>query len=312
MSRKGRVMNRYVRSSVRSLSYLLFSVFSISFFVFYLIRAVPGDITDLYAVSGDMSADQQEALRQELGLDQAVLAQFVNFASLMVQGDWGVSLRYSTPVLDMLLQAVPLTLLLVLSALVCGLLLGAVVALLACAYPGSQWRQLVEGLNVWSIAIPSFCIGVVAVLVFSIWLQWLPIKGQLLMPVLILSLDVAGQVVKPLYEELMSITRCGYVRTARAKGLGSWVIVTRHILPNTLVVMLNLIGVVFGGLVGGTLTMEVIFGLNGVGGLTFTAIQGRDYPLIQAGITWLALMIILMNLVTRSLSVWVDPRLRKQ
>jgi peptide/nickel transport system permease protein len=299
------------KQSLRALIYLLFSVCSIAFVVFYLVRAVPGDITDLYAATGDLSSAQQVLLREELGLNQSVLTQFYAWVQGVFHGNWGNSLRFNTPVLDMLTQAIPATLYLTAGALAFGLLLGSGLALLACAYPHQLWRRLVETLNVWSIAVPSFCIGVVAVLVFSIWLKWLPIRGQLLMPIVILGLDVAGQVAKPLYEELLNTTRHGFVRTVKAKGLSNWQIVSRHILPNTAVVMLNLIGIVFGGLIGGTLTMEVIFGLNGIGGMSFVAIQGRDYPLIQAGITWLAITIIVMNMLTKALSVWVDPRLRK-
>lgn len=289
---------------------MLLGIAAIAFVVFFLIRAIPGDITDLYVASGDLSASQQERMRNELGLNANVFSQFQTWSTQALQGDLGQSLRYQTSVSTMLLDAVPHTLTLTAGALFMGLALGGVIAILACAYPASGWRRCVELLNVWSIAMPTFCIGIIAVLVFSIWLHWLPIRGQLLMPILILGLDVAGQVVKPLYEELMDITRRGFVRTARAKGLSSWQIVQRHMLPNAAAVVIGLIGIIFGNLIGGTLTMEVVFGLNGIGGLTFSGIQGRDYPLVQAGITWLAIAVILMNQIARLMSQWIDPRLR--
>ncbi|NYT25468.1 ABC transporter permease [Alcaligenaceae bacterium] len=289
---------------------MLFSIAAIAFVVFFLIRAIPGDITDLYVASGDLSAGQQARMRSELGLDAGVFEQFQIWSAQAMRGDLGKSLRFHTPVAAMLLDALPHTLTLTGGALLLGLVLGGLIALLACAFPAGPWRRCVELLNVWSIAMPSFCIGIIAVLVFSIWLQWLPIRGQLLMPIIILGLDVAGQVAKPLYEELMDITRRGFVRTARAKGLSGWKIVQRHVLPNAVAVVISLAGIIFGSLIGGTLTMEVVFGLNGVGGLTFTAIQGRDYPLVQAGITWLAISVVIINQLARMVSVWVDPRLR--
>jgi len=289
---------------------MLLSIVAIAFVVFFLIRSIPGDITDLYVASGDLSASQQERMRSELGLDAHVFEQFQVWSTQAMQGDLGKSLRFHTSVAAMLLDALPHTLTLTAGALITGLSLGGLLALLACAFPTGRWRRGVELLNVWSIAMPSFCIGIIAVLVFSIWLQWLPIRGQLLTPIIILSLDVAGQVAKPLYEELMDITRRGFVRTARAKGLGNWQIVYRHILPNAAAVVISLAGVIFGNLIGGTLTMEIVFGLNGVGGLTFTAIQGRDYPLVQAGITWLAVAVVIMNQLARMASLWIDPRLR--
>lgn len=289
---------------------MLLSIAVIAFVVFCLVRAVPGDITDLYAASGDLSASEQVKARQALGLDASVLEQFKVWSAQALRGDLGNSLRYHTPVSTMLIDALPDTLRLTGGALLMGLVLGGGIALMACAYPSTQWRRTVELLNVWSIAMPTFCLGVLAVLLFSIRLQWLPIRGQLLMPVLILGLDVAGQIVKPLYEELMDITRRGFVRTARSKGLSGWQIVWRHMLPNAAAVVISLIGIIFGNLIGGTLTMEVVFGLNGVGGLTFTAIQGRDYPLVQAGITWLATAVVIVNLLARIVSTWIDPRLR--
>lgn len=289
---------------------MVLSVLAIAFVVFALIRSVPGDITDLHAATGDLTASDQARLREQLGLTVGLGEQFRTWSIRALQGDLGHSLRYQTPVADMLLSALPDTLTLSAGALLVGLLLGGSIALLACAYPLSPWRRLVEVLNVWSIAMPTFCIGILCVLIFSIWLKWLPIRGQLLMPVVIIGLDVAGQIVKPLYEELMDITRRGFVRTARAKGLSGWQIAWRHTLPNSAAVVIGLLGVIFGTLIGGTLTMEVIFGLNGIGGLTFTAIQGRDYPLVQAGLVWMASSVVVVNLLARLASVWIDPRLR--
>jgi peptide/nickel transport system permease protein len=286
------------------------SVAAITFIVFYLVRWIPGDITDLYAASGDLSAAGQAAMRQELGLDAGGLTPFRQWMVSALQGDLGLSLRFQTSVRSMLVAAIPDTLMLAGGALALGVLLGGTVAILACAFPTRFWRRAVETLNIWSIAVPTFCVGVMAILTFSIRLQWLPIRGQWLMPILILGVDVAGQLAKPLYEELVDVTRKGFVRTARAKGLAAWQVVLRHALPNALTIIVSLAGVIFAGLVGGTLTMEVLFGLNGVGGLTFTAIQGRDYPIIQAGITFLAAIVVVVNLLTTALNVWIDPRLR--
>ncbi|AWB34876.1 ABC transporter permease [Orrella marina] len=301
---------RVLTNSLWLWSKMMLSVLAIAFAVFYLIRAVPGDITDLHAATGDLTTSDQARMREELGLNASVIEQFAGWLSHAVRGDLGVSLRFQTPVTTMLLDALPDTVMLASAALLIGLFVGGSIALLACAYPQGPFKRIVEALNIWSIAMPTFCIGIIGVLTFSIWLQWLPIRGQLLLPVLIIGLDVAGQVVKPLYEELMDVTRRGFVRTAQSKGLNGWQIAWRHLLPNSSAVVISLIGVIFGTLIGGALTMEVIFGLNGVGGLTFTAIQGRDYPLVQAGLIWMAAAVILVNALAKVLSVAIDPRLR--
>jgi len=284
----------------------------ISFMIFLLVRAVPGDITDYYAARGDYDANALLALRQHLGLDDSLPVQFMSWLRAALQGDLGQSMRFGTPVADMLAQALPNSLMLSGASLLFGLVTGMGLAVMALAFP--QWRlaRLLESLNVWSIAVPTFCTGVIVILVFSVWLHWLPIRGQMLLPVVILGIDIAGQIVKPLYEELRTTTRAAFIRTARAKGLSGWRIAWRHILPNSLSVLIALSGVILGGLIGGTLTMEALFSLPGLGSLTLEAIHGRDYTVIQAAVMLLAAFVVLVNIATAALHLWLDPRLARR
>lgn len=167
---------------------------------------------------------------------------------------------------------------------------------------------LVDAVNIWSIALPTFCVGVVGILVFSIWLGWLPVLGSMVLPVLIIGIDNAGQIVKALFEELREASTSAHVRTARAKGLGPLRIAFRHLLPTALPVALALSGLVLAGLVAGTLTMEILFGLPGLGSLTLNAIHGRDYPVIQAAIVVIALALVLINALADMLHRLIDPR----
>ena len=277
--------------------------------IFFLTRVVPGDVVDLLAVQGDLTAGQQEAMRHDLGLDRPALTQFVDWASRALRGDFGRSIRFNRPVGDMLRAAVPTTLLFAALSFVVGLLLAFTAAIAAAASRHPLWRALVDVINIWSIALPTFCVGVVGILVFSIWLGWLPVIGGLLLPVLIIAIDNAGQIVKPLFEELQEVTTSAHVRTARAKGLGPLRIVIFHVLPAAIPVALALSGLVLAGLVAGTLTMEVLFGLPGIGSLTLSAIHGRDYPVIQAAIVVIALGVMAINAVVDLLHHWIDPRL---
>jgi len=295
----------------RQLGRQLFTVAAISFAIFFLVRATPGDITDYYAARGDYDAAALATLRADLGLDRGVAVQFERWISHASRGELGESMRYGSPVSDMLAEALPHTLRLAALSLAAGLALGIGLAILALAYPRLRLGALIEAVNIWSIAVPTFCTGALAILVFSIWLKWLPIRGQMLLPVLILGLDIAGQIAKPLYEELKETTRTGFVRTARAKGLPTWRITWRHILPNCLSQVIALSGVILGGLVGGTLTMEALFAQPGLGGMTLEAILSRDYPVIQAAIVTIAFFIVLANLVMAALQRWADPRLAK-
>ena len=217
------------------------NIAAISFIIFMLVRAVPGDITDYYSARGDYDANALLALRQHLGLDRLLPTQFMAWLNAALQGDLGESMR-GTPVASMLGEALPNSLILSAASLLFGLVTGIGIAVLAFAFPGWRLGKLLESLNVWSIAVPTFCTGVIVILVFSVWLRWLPIRGQTLLPVIILGIDIAGQVVKPLYEELRATTQAPFIRTARAKGLSNWRIAWRHILPNSLSVLVALSG----------------------------------------------------------------------
>ncbi|WP_020202401.1 ABC transporter permease [Cupriavidus sp. WS] len=289
----------------------LLTVAAISFVIFFLVRATPGDITDYYAARGDYKAEELATLRKDLGLDRSPAVQFERWLAHAAHGEFGESMRYGAPVATMLAEALPRTLRLTLLSLAVGLALGIGLAILALTWQRLGLGALIEAINIWSIAVPTFCTGALGILVFSIWLRWLPIRGQMLLPVLILGLDIAGQIAKPLYEELKETTRSGFVRTARAKGLSAWRVTWRHVLPNCLSQVIALSGVILGGLVGGTLTMEALFSLPGLGGLTLEAILSRDYPVIQVSIMTIAAFIVLANLAADALLRWVDPRLAK-
>ena len=279
--------------------------------VFLLIRIVPGDVVDSMALEGSLDDEAIAALRAELGLDAGTLTQFRIWVSRALVGDFGNSLRFDRPASELILAALPTTLGLAALALAAGLALGIVMAAAAALWPGSALPSLVEILNLWSIALPTFCVGLAAILVFSVWLGWLPVIGQWLSPVLILAVDIAGQVVKPLHEDLKEAATASHIRTARAKGLSPARIVLRHLLPNALTTVVALGGLILAGLIGGALTMEVLFGLPGLGTLAYQAISGRDYPVIQAVVLVFAVGVVMVNWATDAIQRSLDPRLRR-
>jgi peptide/nickel transport system permease protein len=279
--------------------------------VFLLIRIIPGDVVDSMALEGSLDDEAITALRAELGLDAGTLTQFRIWVSRALVGDFGNSLRFDRPASELILAALPTTLGLAALALAAGLALGIVMAAAAALWPGSALPSLVEILNLWSIALPTFCVGLAAILVFSVWLGWLPVIGQWLSPVLILAVDIAGQVAKPLHEDLKEAATASHIRTARAKGLSPARIVLRHLLPNALTTVVALGGLILAGLIGGALTMEVLFGLPGLGTLAYQAISGRDYPVIQAVVLVFAVSVVMVNWATDAIQRSLDPRLRR-
>lgn len=276
--------------------------------VFLLARVVPGDVVDLKSVEGDLSAAQQQAMRTELGLDRPLAAQFLDWAGRAVRGDFGESLRFQRPVADMLRAALPSTLQFAALSFLTGMVLAVALAIGTAMTGNPSLAMLVDAVNIWSIALPTFCVGVVGILVFSIWLGWLPVLGSMVLPVLIIGIDNAGQLVKPLHEDLREAATSAHVRTARAKGLSPARIALAHLLPTALPVALALSGLVLAGLVAGTITMEVLFGLPGLGSLMLNAIHGRDYPVIQAAITVIAVAVVVLNALTDLLHRLIDPR----
>jgi peptide/nickel transport system permease protein len=276
--------------------------------VFLFVRVAPGDAVDAKSIEGGLTAEQADALRAELGLDAPLWRQLGAWVADAATGDLGTSSRYARPVADLILGAVPSTLRLAAGAFGLGVGLALVLAIGAALWPRSPFPALVDAVNVWSIALPTFCVGLVGILVFAVWLRWTPVIGNLWLPSLVIGLDVAGQIVKTLHEELKEATTSAHVRTARAKGLSPLRIVLFHLLPTAAPLTLSLSGLALAGLVGGALTMEVLFGLPGVGSLTLNAIHGRDYPLIQATMLLLAVAVVAINGATDLLQRLVDPR----
>jgi peptide/nickel transport system permease protein len=276
---------------------------------FFLCRIMPGDVVDVLGLEGGLTAEQQAEMRHELGLDRPLPVQFADWVGHALSGDFGRSIRFDRPVSEMLATALPVTGKLATLSFGFGMALALLLAIVATARPSRGLDWTIDAVNTWSIAVPTFCAGVVAILVFSVWLGWLPVIGGLLVPVVVIGLDNAGQIVKALREELVEAAMLPHVRTARAKGLSSWRIAVAHVMPAAMPLVLALSGLVFGGLVAGSLTMEVLFALPGLGSLTLNAIHGRDYPVILAAVTLIAVGLVAINTIVDMLHRLADPRL---
>ena len=286
-------------------------IIGITILVFMLVRVIPGDVVDLMAVEGGLTEQMMTELRDEMGLSGSWLEQLTLWVAHAVQGDLGLSLLFQRSIADLILHALPVTLKLAFWSFVVGFLLGCAAAVGAFLRPDSIFAWLVNALNVWSIAVPTFCAGIGCIMLFVIWLGWMPLLGNMFLPVLIIGVDVAGQIAKPLHEDLKETSTATYVRTAYAKGLTRTRVILFHILPNSLSVVLALSGVILAGLVGGTITMEVLFGLPGIAKLALDSVLGRDYPLVQAVILFMALAVVIINYLMDGVAILIDPRWKK-
>ncbi len=279
-------------------------------FTFFVIRMIPGDVVDVRGIEGSLTYSQQSAMREELGLNKPWLTQFLDWSGMILTGDLGQSARFARPIADLLGAVLPSTLLLGATALAIGIVVGVTVSVLAVLFPRSIFVPVVDFITIWSITVPTFSIGIMSLIVFAVWLGWIPAIGNFLVPALILGLDTAGSIAKALHEDMREVQTSEFVRAARARGVSHARIVLRHILPNALTVTIAIIGLMLAGVFTGAITMEVVFGLPGLGTLTLQAIKGRDYAVVQAIIIWLGVTVIFANFVADTIRKLINPRLR--
>lgn len=289
-------------------------VFGVVTLVFLFLRMVPGDPVDLMLGENARGADR-EALRHALGLDQPVWGQYAQFLNGLLHGDLGQSFYYREPVLTTLFARYPATLELTLAGLLVGLCIAFPVGIGAALRPGKWLDQASRAGAYFGAAMPTFWLGPLLVSFFAVQLDWLPVSGRegfesLVLPALTLGLGLAGLSSRMLRAGLGEALREDYVRTARAKGLSEKTVALKHALRNALLPVITLVGLQFGALLSGAVITETVFSWPGVGRLLITAIETRDYPLVQGGVLLIALTYVLVNLATDLLYGVLDPRIR--
>lgn len=281
-----------------------------SLVLFWLLRAVPGDPVDALAREGGLTPERAAALRAELGLTLPLPLQYLHWLSRAATGDLGSSLRSDFKVSWLIGQALPRTAALTGLAILFGLLVAVPLSFAAAARPGSWWDRLARALAVVTVAVPGFAIAIGGLLLFAIWLRWLPATQHVVLPALVLSLDFAGTLTRFLRADLGEQLRADYVRTAQSLGLSRRAVLLGHVARNSLITALTVLGLAFGNLLAGTTIIETIFDWPGIGLLAIDAIRARDYPIVQGTVLFMALAFIAVNLLTDLLYGMADPRIR--
>lgn len=287
-------------------------VFGVSIIVFALVRLIPGDPARAM-LSESASAEQVEAMRRELGLDRSIPVQYGVFLRQAVQGDLGTSNFYGEPTVDVLLSHLPATLLLAAAALTFALCIAIPMGVLSAIKRDTVWDYLGMGLALVGQSVPAFWLGLMLVLVFSVYFQLLPSSGiggpeHLILPAVTLGAYMMSLTTRLVRSGLLDILHEDYVRTARAKGLTGRQVVLGHAMRNMLIPLVTVLGLQLGSLLGGAVITETIFAWPGVGTLVYTAINARDYPLIQAAVLMLSVFFVLINLGVDLLYAYIDPR----
>jgi peptide/nickel transport system permease protein len=283
--------------------------------VFLLVRVLPGDPVEVLLGERASGADRA-AMRAELGLDRPLPAQLSDFLRGLARLDLGQSLRHHAPVTELIAARLPATLELAAAALVLAVLLALPLGVLMAVRRDGASGRLAGALTLLALALPGFWFGPLLVLLFAVWLGWLPVAGRagiasLLLPALTLALGLAAGLARQLAANLTETLAAEHVRTARAKGLPPAQVLWRHGVRNALLPVATLFGLQLGALLGGAVITETVFAWPGVGALTVDAINARDYPLLQGCVLLIATVYVIVNGLTDLAYGWIDPRVRR-
>jgi peptide/nickel transport system permease protein len=294
----------------------------VSLLSFGIIWLVPGDPAASF-VDASASPEQVARLRHELGLDQPLWSQMLHWYGRILSGDLGQSILLNRSVTAALIERLPVTLSLAGLALVLAVVLGVAAGIVAAMRRGTRTDQAVMTLALAGLSVPDFWLGLVLIVTFAVGLGWLPSGGfvpmtqsvsgwlaTMAMPALTLALVQMGFIARMTRSAMLDVLHQDFIRTADAKGLSHGFVVLRHGLPNAMMPILTVIGIIAGSLLGGAVVVEQVFSLPGIGRLIIGAIMSRDFPVIQGGLLFLALIYLAINLAVDLLYAAVDPRVR--
>ncbi len=282
--------------------------------VFMLIHLIPGDPVEVM-LGESASATDRQALRTALGLDRPVFDQYRHYLGGLLQLDLGTSIHHRQPVVDLVRERVPATGLLAAVTLIFTVTLALPLGIIAAIRRNSGWDAGAMGFALLGVSIPNFWLGPLLIMLFSLWLGWLPVSGQggiasVVLPALTLGTGLAAVLSRMVRSSMLEVIHEDYLRTARAKGMPPLRIILHHALRNALLPVITLLGLQLGTLLAGAVITETVFSWPGIGLLTIESIQSRDYPVVQACVLLISVTYVIVNLLTDLAYAWIDPRIR--
>ena len=289
-------------------------IFGVLLLTFLLIHLVPGDPVEVM-LGESASATDRHVLRADLGLNQPLINPFGGYLTKLVHGDFGTSIHTKTPMIEMIKKRYPATLKLAFVSLIIGLTIGVPMGIYAALKAGHWQDFVVTVVSVRFSAMPAFWLGPMLMLVFAVWLGWLPVSGMdaptsIILPAITLGFGLSAILTRMTRTSLLEVLNDDYIRTARAKGLSEKTVILRHALRAALLPIITIVGLQMGSLLAGTVITETIFSWDGIGRLLVESIEKRDYPVTQACVLVVALSYVLVNLLTDILYRIADPRIR--
>lgn len=294
----------------------------VSMLVFGLIRFVPGDAV-LTSLGNQADRRTVEELRHQLGLDRPAVVQYADWVSHSLRGDFGTSLINKKPVSQQIMSRLPITAELAVLALFFSTVIGVPLGVISAVYQDRPVDHLLRLVNIVGLSVPSFWLGTLLILLPSIWFGWVPPFRyisfaqdpwaniqQFIFPAIAIGYASSASVGRMARSSVLEVLRQDFVRTARSKGLSERRIVLRHVLKSAFIPVLTIIGLQAGYLLAGSVIMEQIYALPGLGRLVVDSIFTRDYPVVQAVVVLMACVYVLVNLLVDLMYAWLDPRIR--
>ena len=293
-----------------------FTVFVTTILVTLLIHIVPGDpVQIMFAQSQGSTPEQIEQVRVNLGLDQPIYIQYLNYLDRLSKGDLGKTIRGGQPVLEVIFQRLPNTILLATSAMMIAILLGVPLGFLAAYNKGTISDTFIMILAISGISMPHFWLGLILLFIFAVDLGWLPVSGSgllnLILPALTLGISNAAIFARLTRTSMIEILQQDFVITALAKGLPKKYVLRKHVLRAGLIPLVTMMGMQFAFMMGGAIVVENIFSWNGVGRMAVEAIFQRDYPIIQGFILTFSVIVVFVTISLDVIYAFIDPRIRR-
>jgi peptide/nickel transport system permease protein len=308
---------------IRRILQTLITLFVVSLISFTLSMVLPGDPSLSIVGSEGASEAMVQNLRQELGLDRPIVIQYFKWLGALVSGDFGISIRTRAHVLTLFGQRLPVTLELLGFGILFALLIAIPMGIFSALRPNTWVDTAGTVIAVSGVAMPQFFLGMILILIFSIWLGWLPSSGYvspadnlignlkgMILPAISLGSVVAAEIMRQLRSSMLEVLNEDFVQTARAKGVPEFQVIIRHVLRNALIPVVTLLGMRIGRLIGGIVIIEVVFSLPGIGRLLMNAVLFNDFPVLQTGVLLVALAVTLLNLLADVSYSFLDPRIR--
>ncbi len=288
----------------------------VTIIVFTMMYITPGDPAEIILEDG-ATPEAVAELREEMGLDDPYLVRYFRFVSDLLHGDLGTCYAIGQPVFDRLVQTFPNTMKLAALAVLVSTTLGLLMGIISAAKQYSVFDNVAMALAMMGNAMPNFWQGLLLMLLFSLWLGWLPASGfssfkHMILPAVTMGTSSAAIIARMTRSSMLEVIRADYISTARAKGQVEYRVILRHALKNALIPVVTIIGIQFGRQLGGAVLTESIFAIPGVGKMMVDAIKARNFPVVQGGVLMIALSLSIVNLLVDILYAYIDPRIKSQ